>query len=287
MKLMGLSGLTAGIVLLLAACGGYGDASPNESPASAAPSGQPVADTAANTSEGQQLFTAKGCAACHGANGEGTGIAPALSGHTGGQVRRQVRAPLGLMPVFPPSVVSNEELAQIADYVETLAGEHAHMSESNPGEMLAQHHWMVLFALEEDSGDEAVHHIDHIIGQVTGQHLSQMKEAKKLAEEGELHEAAHIVENMLAGVQVEDLTPSAMHASLARSSILIDDIEGAQHQLDHLMARLGDDPAAASQVAEIQGLLASGSLSDAAHELEELTGTAHEEEHEENGGHGH
>ncbi len=194
------------------------------------------------------------------------------------------------MPVFPPSNISNEELGLIAEYVESLEGDHAHVRPADPGQSLSQHHWMTLFALEDQSPSEALHHIDHIIAQVEGQHLSQMQEAKAEIDGGGLHEAIHIIENMLAGVQVDDLTPSEMHASLARSSVLIDDIDGALHHLDHLMERLSGNQATASAVAEIRDLLESGNLSDAAHELEELTGAAHEEEHEEENeedGHGH
>ena len=282
MKLMGIFGLIAGLVLIIAACGGD---TPSAAPTSAAP---PLATTQpATTSQGQRLFTANGCSACHGAQGQGSAIAPALAGHTGSQVKRQARAPLGLMPVFPPSTISNKELSQIAEYIESLEGDHVHMRVVDPGAALSQHHWMTLFALEDDSVNEAVHHIDHIIAQVAGQHLAQMEQAKDETTGGNLHEAIHIIENMLAGVQLDDLTPSEMHASLARSSVLIDDIEGALHHLEHLMEALSGDQAVASQVAEIQGLLASGDLGDAAHELEKLTGKAHEEEREEAGGHDH
>lgn len=295
MKPLGLLALAAGLFSLIAACGGVygGDATlappPSISPTATTP---PAAAPPAAASEGERLFISSGCAACHGARGQGSTIAPALAGHTGGQVERQVRAPLGLMPVFPPSKISNEELGQIAEYVESLAGDHTHMRLTDPGAALSQHHWMTLFALEDGSANEAVHHIDHIITEVTGQHLSQMVEAKNETQEGHLHEAAHLIENMLAGVQVDDLTPSEMHASLARSSLLIDDITGALHHLDHVMEQLSGDPAVANHVAEVRELLESGNISDAAHALEELTGTAHEEEHEdeedeEEDGHGH
>jgi hypothetical protein len=108
------------------------------------------------------------------------------------------------------------------------------------GQASAQHHWMTLFALEAGSNEEAVHHIDHIIGLVAGQHMAQMEEAKKEIEAGNLHEGTHIIENMLAGVEVDDLTPSEMHASLARSSALIDDAAGALHHLDHIAPDLSD-----------------------------------------------
>lgn len=279
MKPLGFLGLIGGLVFLAAACGGDGDSSSAPPVSTATPSA---------TAEGQRLFTTNGCGACHGARGQGSANAPALFGHSAAQVKRQARAPLGLMPVFPPSKISNSELAQIAEYVESLTGEHAHVKVVDPGASSAQHHWMTLFALEDDSADEAVHHIDHIIDLVVGQHLSQMKEAKEKTEAGNLHDAIHIIENMLAGVQVEDLTPSEMHASLARSSVLIDDIDGALHHLDHIMERLSRDPAVEGRVAEIRDLLESGDISDAAHELDELTGVAHEEEHkEEDDGHAH
>lgn len=57
---------------------------------------------------------------------------------------------------------------------------------------------------------------------------------------------------MLAGVQMEDLTPSEMHANLACSSTLIDDVEGALHHLEHFADRLGSGPALESRVAEIR-----------------------------------
>ena len=283
MKLLRLSGLITGLFLLIAACGGD-EVTPSAPPlptatlTSAAPS--------TPESEGQRLFTVNGCSACHGAQGQGSDIAPALGGHTGNQVKRQARAPLGLMPVFSPSKISNAELGQIAEYVESLEGDHAHMRVVDSGEALSQHHWMTLFALEDDSTNEAVHHIDHIISQVTGQHLSLMEEAKEETEGGNLHESIHIIENMLAGTQLEDLTPSEMHASLARSSLVVDDIDGTLHHLDHFMERMSGDQTIASLVAEIRELLETGDIVDAAHELEKLTGAAHEEEHEDPG-HGH
>ena len=293
MKPLALLGLITGLFLLVSACGGYGnvpvtssplDAAPTASAATAQPTSAPVPSTpvpSAPISEGQRLFTVNGCSACHGSEGQGSAIAPGLAGHTAAQVKRQARAPLGLMPVFPPSKISNAELNLIAEYIESLTGDHGHMKPAGLGDASAQHHWMALFALEDDSPVEAIHHINHVIGLVAGQHLAQMQEAKAAAEAGQLHESIHIIENMLAGVQVEELTPSEMHASLARSSVLIDDIDGALHHLEHLMEALSGDAAIAGQVAEIRDLLEAGNVSDAAHELEELTGAAHEEEHEE------
>ncbi len=280
MKSLGLLGLVTGLFLLVAACGDIYGGDPPSAVSTAPP---PATSLPTSVSEGQRLFTANGCSACHGSNGEGTTIAPGLAGHTGGQVKRQARAPVGQMPVFPPSQISNAELNEIAEYIESLGGEHLHMTSDDPDQSLTQHHWMILFALEDDSTEEAVHHIDHVSGLVTGQHLAQMTEAKEAIEAGNTHEGVHIIENMLAGIQVDDLTPSEMHANMARSSALVDDIEGALHHMEHISASLGQTQA----VVEILEMLESGNLSDAAHELEELVGAAHEEEHPEEEEHDH
>ena len=75
---------------------------------------------------------------------------------------------------------------------------------------------------------------------------------------------------MVAGTQVNDLTPSEMHASLARSSALVGDAEGTMHHLDHISQALSGNPALAAQMAEIRELLESEDLGDAAHELKTL-----------------
>ena len=89
---------------------------------------------------------------------------------------------------------------------------------------------------------------------------------------------------MVAGTQVNDLTPSEMHASLARPSALVGDAEGTMHHLDHISQALSGHPALA---AEIRELLESEDLGDAAHELKDLVGDAHEDKHHEPEGHGH
>ena len=50
------------------------------------------------------------------------------------------------------------------------------------------------------------------------------------------------------------------------------------------MERMSSNQAVAGQVAEILCLLETGNITDAAHELEELTGSANEQEHEDHDG---
>ena len=70
---------------------------------------------------GRQLYIDKGCAVCHGQNGEGTDIAPALPGHNEEQVKRNVRSPVGNMPRSSPEQISDDELEMIADYIGSLS----------------------------------------------------------------------------------------------------------------------------------------------------------------------
>ena len=88
---------------------------------------------------------------------------------------------------------------------------------------------------------------------------------------------------MVAGTQVNDLTPSEMHARRP----LVGNAEGTMHHLDHISQALSGNPALAAQMAEIRELLESEDLGDAAHELKDLVGGAHEEKHHEPEGHGH
>ena len=71
---------------------------------------------------GLQVYRTVGCAMCHGFNAEGSDIAPALPGHTESQVRRQVRAPVGLMPVFTLNTMSDEQLDELVTFIVDLGG---------------------------------------------------------------------------------------------------------------------------------------------------------------------
>ena len=81
--------------------------------------------TAKAISSGEQLFGAKGCVLCHGSEAEG-GSGPGLPGHSIRQVVTQVRTPVGDMPAFDQGRVSDRELADIATFVENLAGYDGH-----------------------------------------------------------------------------------------------------------------------------------------------------------------
>lgn len=83
------------VAVLVLFAGGYSTddaggptAEPTESTAAAV---SPTAAMAVADSPGHALFIAKGCAACHGQNAEGTSIAPALPGHNEQSTNRCAR----------------------------------------------------------------------------------------------------------------------------------------------------------------------------------------------------
>ena len=222
--------------------------------------------------EGQRLFISKNCAVCHGDSAQGTTIGPGLTGHTEGEVKRQVRAPLGYMPVFPPDTISNQELDAIAAYIGSLSGGHGHEPMADVGREVAIHHWMALFAIEDGNEAEAAHHIEHILELVRGGHQVRMEEALAHVEAGELHDAASTIEDMLAGVAVEGLDEATMHLRLALSAARVEDAPNAIHHVEHFTELAAGPENEAGE--EVLALLGEGEFHEADHHLEELLGEA-------------
>ncbi len=234
---------------------------------------------------GQEVFNSVGCVACHGQDAEGTTIAPALSGHTEKQVRRQARAPVGIMPVFPPDKVSAAQLNDLVAYIASLGEGHAHQREGGDiGAEMQMHHWMALFAIEDGGIDEGRHHIQHIIDLTEGEHQARMQGVLTELEAGNNHEAAHTIEEMLAGVLESGASSGTMHLRLALSSVRIDDADGAFHHMEHFVEIA--DPTGHEAGEAVMTLVQAGVLTAAEHELVELleaigAAVAEEPEHEE------
>ena len=253
-------------------------AAPAPAPASATTNvAQPVVAPASQqlsepTLDGHELFIAKGCAACHGVDAEGTDIAPALTGHTERQVRRQPRAPVGIMPVYPPDKITDAELDLVAKFIAGLGGGHAHQREGVSAEDVERHHWMALSAIEDNDQDAAKHHIEHIIELTEAEHQSRMRSALSALEGGETHEAAHTLEEMLAGLSPEELGDTDMHLMLALSSIRMGDKENSLHHLEHFTVTNGNGDSNPGQ--EVADLVSLERFSEAEGHLAEFLGAA-------------
>lgn len=255
-KIATLAIVAAVLSLAAVACGGDADTvedsqetSSNATPAAVPPgsSEAPPTVTAESIaliepiSEGQALFLSNGCNNCHGDKAQGTDAGPALGGHTASQVLRQVRAPVGRMSVFPPDKISNEEIAAIAEFIEGLDAGHGHARTGLSANELVMHHRMALLAAEDDELQEAIHHVNHLIDLTEGEHKVRMKEALTALESGEVHDGLHVLENMIAGIDVAGLDEESMQLTLALSSVRLEDADSASHHMGHYTAlAMGD-----------------------------------------------
>ena len=200
--------------------------------------------SAADAAErGREAFVSHGCSACHGVDARGTQIAPALPGHTGLQVRRQTRGPIGFMPVFGRNELSSEELDDIVAFVTSLGGAHVHGDDpgASPAEEVMSHHLMAITAFEGDNIAEALHHIEHVIGLVEGEHLGLMQEALAKTQAGETHEAQHMIEAMMADVAPPGETLDRLHLKLALSALRVGELDESVHHLEHAATLMNGD----------------------------------------------
>jgi cytochrome c551 len=282
--------LLAGSGLVLAACDGGEQAAPPPAPETAtqpAPTETAAVETAppetaraetAVTEEsaegGRQVYLEAGCAGCHGENAEGTEIGPALPGHSEEQVLRQVRSPLGSMPAYPETQLSDEQLHMIAEYVAGLASAGAPVEPVKLPGLVAAHHWMAIAAIKADNVEDTLFHLAEIAGRVTGAHREAIEEAERLVREGDLHEAEHIVEEMLAGRAEPELPLAKLHLRVALSYLEGGDVENAHHHMEHFLELA--QGAEAEKGSAALAALEEGDLHEAEDAIRALLGLGHE-----------
>ena len=251
---------TVGIGALLAACG-------QPSPTATTP----PAATLSPVEQGERLFAVKGCATCHGLGAAGSDIAPALPGHSAEQVLRQVRNPVGSMPAFGAERISDQELDMLAVYVESLeaGGVHSEPTAIALGDAVAMHHWMALGALADEDTTEAIHHVRHVIELIEDAgHRGRMEAVLVSLESGQLHDAEHEIEGMLAGVAEPELSRGELHLQLALGATQVHDGPEASHHLEHFVAEPGgtESEGASDALDRIE----AGELGEAGHAIVEL-----------------
>ena len=231
----------------------------------------PTAAPADTFQTGAQLFLTTGCATCHGQDALGTDAAPGLPGHTEDQVVRQVRRPVGHMPAFSESQISDEELDRLADYIVSLGPGEQHTEPISLGEdeVLAMHHWMALDAIQSDNLTEADHHLKHIIELIEEpDHLRIMQEIEQAVSSGDLHEAEHLLEGHLADSLEPNLSIGTLHARLALAALATDDTDGARHHLEHALAS-PDDPGLSDVLEAAMAKIDAGEPEEAEHLIED------------------
>ena len=175
--------------------------------------------------KGLETFRQAGCAACHGQNGEG-GIGPPLAGHTEEQVFRQVRSPIGdVMPAYPVSKLSDEDVRNIAAWIDTLGEEMlmAHEEEEQAGHGEPEltpteiaHLRLFLTSAEADNLADALRHIDHLaLHGGDAELLAQVDELRADLEAGRLHDAERKVLELLGPAAEGEFDAISAHLGMA------------------------------------------------------------------------
>jgi hypothetical protein len=216
---------------------------------------------------GQYVFETL-CASCHGEQGSGA-RAPALTGHTADQVFRQVRAPVGEMPMFSSERLTEFGLEDVASYVVNLPdadadaahGAHAHglgLSKQEAGEIV---HILLSRALQNQDLELAAHYSMAAQTNLVGNHLNAMVDISSSVGQADLGAALAGVEAMLvASSATTDSSDAALITLLTHSAAANDDMAGVEHWLAHLLSL--DDPQI--DLAALEEALAEGDLEEVA-----------------------
>lgn len=225
---------------------------------------------------GRAVYLENNCAVCHGPDAEGSDLAPALAGHSDAAVRRQVRAPTGSMPVYPPDKISSAELDALAAYISHLEAENGHPHPIGElGPMVTQHLWMTLYVLEDEETanvDDALHHIEHVLELVNEAQRAELEAVEQELLDGNLHDAGHAIEDILADTPGLATSSELVHLQLALAAVRIEDVEDAIHHLEHF---LDDSPAnQRGSGKRVLALLEDENLDQAERRLEVMVGEA-------------
>ena len=190
-----------------------------------------------------------------------------------------MRTPRFRMPAFSEQQISDGELKAIAHFVAGLEGEghlHAEVPTAEFAAAVQMHHWMALEALKAGFGEDAIHHVTHIIELLEeGEHRHQMEATLVSLRAGKTHDPEHEIEAMVAGTAVPGLTLTQLHLRQALVALAVEDAADAQHHVLHFQESAS--PEELDLGAEILDFLERGDLHEAEHEIQELLG---EEEHE-------
>lgn len=85
---------------------------------------------------------------------------------------------------------------------------------------------------------------------------------------GDLHDASHVIEEILSGKAEPDLSREDLQLQLTLAALAVGDLEDAKHHLEHFVEMATGDEKARGEAAIV--LLEQGNLHDAEHEVEEL-----------------
>jgi hypothetical protein len=213
--------------------------------------------------------------------GVGGDAGPALAGHTAEQVRRQVRNPIGdRMPRYTSERLGDQELDQLIAFIEGLqgAGGYGHRTDAPSADLANMHARMALVAVKTDSAGEAAHHLRHALESSEDATIRALLESALAAVTAELHDAEHLIEEIVGGHGSAGDSVPALHLVLTLAAIEIGDAADAAHHLAHF-SETESDPDRVNLAEDALVHVEGGELEQAEHIIEEIgAGDGHHHE---------
>lgn len=222
--------------------------------------------------EGRALF-AKSCAACHGANGEGTAIGPKIAGHSIAATKTQVRNPVGSMPAFTAAQLSDADLEKVASFILSLGPALAPAADWETAAPETIHHWMALLAIKtNDIGDARTHLEEALTFVAEPKHRTDirtdMEKALDLMVRGELYDAEDLIEEMAGAESPSGVTIQRFHLILVQRAVDEMNAAEARRHLERFAIKATDQQKAL--VREALEKIDANDFHEAEHEVEEL-----------------
>ncbi len=72
---------------------------------------------------GEALFVGQGCASCHGIRGQGGAVGPTIAGTEAATLREKTQKGPSGMPSFSPKDLTDEDIAAIAAYLQSVTSQ--------------------------------------------------------------------------------------------------------------------------------------------------------------------
>lgn len=247
-------------LLLVMSCTGTTPPAPGAAP-------PPLQVEAANT-EGKVIYE-KNCSSCHGASGEGTSAGPKIAGHSSSAMKMQVRKPMGMMPAFSSSQISEGDLDKVAAYMSSMMSGAVPMMDWEKAAPEKIHHWMALLAIKNNEVADARHHLEDAFTFVKEPaHKNEMQKALQLIAQNKLHDLEHEIEEMAGGESPSGITMQRFNLQLMEKSIEGKNLPEVKRHTENFMAKATDKQ---KKIAgELLEKAEKGHFHEAEHELEEL-----------------
>ena len=213
----------------------------------------------ADVAAGKALFAAKGCAGCHGFNGEGMGrLGPPVAGHLLQTLYRWVRQPASRsMPVYGQKDLSDADLDKIVAYVAGLGPVHG-AGEYSASIDEATQLQLVLIALEVGDIADARAHLEELTARTDAQSKAGATAILESLDKGDVQVAIALTGDLLVHAPSSTWTEVQLHLLLAFDAITRADVADATQHMEEASAVASE--AEKSAIASLAAQLRTGNL---------------------------